>query len=92
MLSLHQTEVGEMIECLTCKAELFSVNTCTGGDTVEFADGEILDAVTCADEYCYSCGVTLGKFHHSPCEVQICPSCRDQFISCDCILEGEEME
>ena len=33
---------------------------------------------------CPDCGVARGGFHHVGCDVQRCPACRRQLISCDC--------
>lgn len=33
---------------------------------------------------CHDCGVLPKGFHHVGCDVQRCPSCRDQLISCGC--------
>jgi len=33
---------------------------------------------------CGDCGVAAGQYHHSGCDLEICPRCRGQAISCDC--------
>ncbi|MCU1355150.1 MAG: hypothetical protein JWM89_568 [Acidimicrobiales bacterium] len=51
------------------------------------------------DGRCGDCGVPVGGFHHLGCDVQRCPCCRHQMISCGCwfdedgvsIAEDEEM-
>lgn len=33
---------------------------------------------------CHDCGVALGEFHFSRCDMEECPGCGRQLISCDC--------
>src|SRR5262249_13720317 len=39
---------------------------------------------------CHDCAVTKGQFHVPGCDVERCPRCGGQAISCDCPYEGEE--
>jgi hypothetical protein len=40
---------------------------------------------------CDDCGATKGQFHVGPaCDVERCPSCGGQVISCECEYEGDE--
>jgi hypothetical protein len=36
---------------------------------------------------CHDCGVAPYAFHHPGCDVEECPRCRMQLISCDCDSE-----
>jgi hypothetical protein len=39
---------------------------------------------------CRDCGVVKGEYHVSPlCDVERCPSCGGQFVSCDCDFVGD---
>jgi hypothetical protein len=39
---------------------------------------------------CGDCNVRIGRVHHHGCDVERCPACGLQSISCDCIWAGEE--
>jgi len=39
---------------------------------------------------CPSCGATEGELHELNCDMEICPKCGGQLISCGCCLEGEQ--
>lgn len=38
---------------------------------------------------CPSCGAKEGELHALSCDMEICPRCGGQLISCGCYLEGE---
>lgn len=33
---------------------------------------------------CRDCNALYGHYHHEGCDVEICPICHEQLISCDC--------
>src|SRR5262245_16401971 len=42
---------------------------------------------------CHDCGVVKGQFHVGPiCDIEHCPKCGGQVISCDCNYEGDESD
>ena len=36
---------------------------------------------------CMDCGVLPGKYHHWGCNMEICPNCGTQLLSCACEAE-----
>ncbi len=38
------------------------------------------------NEYCPDCMAAIGEFHYDKCDIEICPKCRAQLLSCDCDL------
>jgi hypothetical protein len=38
---------------------------------------------------CGDCGVARGGHHHPGCDVQRCPSCRGQLMTCDCRFDED---
>jgi len=36
---------------------------------------------------CHDCGIKHGGVHHFGCDVELCPKCGCQLISCDCVTE-----
>jgi hypothetical protein len=55
--------------------------------------GELFDRIKYGDECfglraattpCHDCAVTEGQFHVPGCDVEECPNCHAQLLSCDC--------
>lgn len=44
------------------------------------------------DTPCHDCNVTKGQYHHLGCDMEECPRCGGQLISCDCPFDYKEEE
>lgn len=76
--------------CLFCEQEMVGeVDDCTG-NVVAFPDGTTMDAIPYdGGDKCGDCFVKSGGRHHPGCDMEICPRCSGQLISCGCLSEEE---
>jgi hypothetical protein len=57
---------------------------------VPTVDGELAPVPYDGINNCHDCNVQPGGFHHPGCDMERCPRCGAQLISCGCIPEEEE--
>jgi len=81
-----------MIKCKDCKKEMLKVKTCSIKFRCIKIDGEIYPRDTINFDYnerCHDCGIEnrIGNLHHFGCDVERCPKCNGQLISCSCKKE-----
>ena len=88
-----------MATCNFCHQEMSDSVGCTANTEVEYPDGTKLPSVVygpLGDGWgedggkCHDCGTPSGGHHHPGCDVERCPLCTGQLISCGCLDECEE--
>lgn len=58
---------------------------------IEFPDGEAIKAIPWKGELaCHDCGAICGQYHEDGCDMERCPRCGNQLISCGCMWTEEE--
>ena len=78
-----------MAQCQYCAKDMMTGRSCT-------VEALHLDGVRRrlgrAHRRCGDCGVRAGGFHHLGCDVQRCPACRGQLITCGCVFDEDQDE
>lgn len=76
-----------MAKCEDCSLDMSTTSTCfireiTIGDKEYQRNTEYFDV----NERCHDCGIEnkKGNIHHYGCDMERCPKCEGQIISCDC--------
>ena len=83
-----------MVLCKYCGKDMLEVDGCINVPH-EFKDGKKLNPIKFGDEKedwgskdndarCHDCNCKVGKYHHPNCDVERCPKCKGQAISCTC--------
>lgn len=84
-----------MAICEWCELEMTDerVTSCPANHFVEFPGGEGLPAIWYIDtgrRRCHDCNIAPGGYHHPGCDMERCPRCQGQLISCGCLDEEDE--
>ena len=51
---------------------------------VRYGDEKLISGHDWGGERCHDCSVRRGQYHTDHCDVEVCPKCRTQLLSCDC--------
>ena len=85
-----------MAQCDWCNEEMTDPNikTCKGNTVVDYPDGSQLPSLDSHfDEpggRCHDCRIEHGGKHHPGCDVERCPKCTGQLISCGCLDDEDD--
>lgn len=88
-----------MARCEFCLFEMTTAASCTVG--VLHRDGMPIPLARYGanrrprqrmPERCGDCGVLMGGLHHPGCDMQRCPLCAGQFISCACWFDEDDLD
>jgi hypothetical protein len=85
-----------MAVCEWCHHEMDTAISCTigalhrKGRSVELPPYGSEPGWPSRSDRCGDCGVVLGGWHHPGCDLQLCPQCGDQLLSCDCCFDEDE--
>lgn len=61
------------------------------GEEIKYMDKSLISSVSCIFyEYCPDCMAMQGEYHMPDCDIEICPVCKKQKLSCECDLFLEE--
>ena len=77
--------------CEWCSSDMMQVDDCTGNRTVSI-DGHEYATIPYNGPgvRCHDCNVVRGARHHPGCDMERCPKCGGQLISCGCLDEEED--
>ena len=82
-----------MSKCKLCNNEMSDFNTISCTRKLIGVNGEQYPVALYENsndiDRCHDCNVLKGQSHHVGCDMERCPNCGEQLISCDCKIEDE---
>lgn len=75
-----------MVICRICKKEMNTAAGCV--PLISMLYHNKIKSIPYDDddgeERCHDCGAKKGNYHHNGCDMERCPKCKGQLISCGC--------
>lgn len=91
----NKQEVIQLAKCDVCEREMLTASGCLE-HTFILNDKSKVKALKAGGhdgleegERCHDCNAQYGQYHHVGCDMERCPNCGGQFISCDCDYSDE---
>jgi len=83
-----------MAKCLDCKKDMSKSSVVTCDKNIVIVDGKEYPRNTKYHDVnvrCHDCNIVNGFVHHFGCDMERCPKCDGQLISCDCISKEPKL-
>lgn len=84
-----------MAVCSDCNQEMTVAASCVADVLIiqdeRFERARVIEPIG-PDGRCGDCGIQSGGFHHLGCDLEDCPRCHRQLISCGCPFADEDTE
>lgn len=80
--------MSEFVSCAYCGQYMDDGTSCSRS---LLHDGLIYKRIVYQDKddcFCHDCNVGVGQYHHLGCDMERCPICGSQLISCGCFNFG----